>query len=73
MTVPRSMRVDEARHRWRLLAIKPNARTVVGRAEKSLLSAPESKLRLGREKEKEEREENRKDEQENESRRWCAG
>ena len=33
-----SMRVDEGRKRWSLLAIKMKARTVVGRGQKSLIS-----------------------------------
>ena len=36
------MRVDEGRAGWSLLAITMDARAVVGRGEKSLLSDPES-------------------------------
>ena len=48
-----SMRVDEARKGWNLLAIKTKACTVVRRGKKRLLSDPRSELRLGKEKKKE--------------------
>ena len=54
-----SMRVDEGRKGWSLLAIKMKARTIVGRGEKSLLGGPGSELHLEREKEKGECEDNR--------------
>ena len=47
-----SMRVDEGRCSWSLLAIETKARAEVGREEKSLLRDPKSDSRLGREKEK---------------------
>ena len=47
-----SVRVDEGRHSWNIVAtkIKAKSRTVVGRGENSLPSDPGSESRLGREK-----------------------
>ena len=42
-----SMRVDEGRKGWILLAIKMKARTVVGRGEEGPLCDPGSELLLG--------------------------
>ena len=50
-----SVRVDEGRKGWSLLAIPMKARTLVGRGEKGLLSDPGSELRLGTEKERKRR------------------
>ena len=47
-----SMRVDEGKNSWSLVAIKTKARTVVGRGKKSLLSDPGFAQRLGKGKEK---------------------
>ena len=47
-----SVRIDEGRTGWSLIAIKIKARTVVGRGKESLLGDPGSESHLGREKEK---------------------
>ena len=47
-----SMRADEGRKVWSLLAINSKAPTVVGKGEKSLVSDPGSELQLGKEIEK---------------------
>ena len=54
------MRVDEGRNGWSPVAIKTEAFAVVGRGEKSLLSAPGSELHVGREKGNERCDDNRK-------------
>ena len=59
------MRVDERRKGGSFLAINTTARTIVGRGQNSLLSAPGSELRLGRKKEKEKCQDTRRDEQKN--------
>ena len=47
-----SMRVDEERKGWDLIVVKPKARAIVGRGEKSLLSGRGHELRrVSREKE----------------------
>ena len=48
-----TVRVDEGRKGWSLFAKKMEARTVLGRGEDSLLSAPGSELHLGRQEEHE--------------------
>ena len=57
-----STQVDEGKKGWNLLATKMNARAVVMKGGKSLLSDPGSELRLGREKEKgQKREDDKRD------------
>ena len=58
-----SMRVDEGRNSWNLLAIKMKARTVVGRGEKSLLVTLDLSYVYGGRKGKKNCDGNRRDEQ----------